>query len=355
MMKGNKGEWSELYVLIKLLAYSRIYAADDKLNKIEEIYFPILKIIREEIKNEKYEYHTESDENVQIYHNEEFVTNIPKDYLRDTSKYLYEQIVGGKDRSFDIVGMEEFMKSIYCTKLTAPSSDKTDITLQIRDIHAGFNPVCGFSIKSELGHSPTLLNASKATNFKFMIDGITDQDIERINAIDTKSKIKDRISLIEEISSLEFDSAVNETFSNNLMLLDSKMEEILGAMLLISYKENILDCEEIVEMLESRNPLHYPKYGFYRYKIKKMLCSVALGMMPSKEWDGIEEANGGYIIVTKAGDVLAYHIYNRNFFEDYLLKNTKLERASTSRHEYAILYKENGQVYINLNLQIRFK
>jgi hypothetical protein len=77
-------------------------------------------------------------------------------------------------------------------------------------------------------------------------------------------------------------------------------------------------------------------------------------MVPSREWDGKDEANGGYIIVTKKGDVLAYHIYNRDYFEEYLLTNTRFERASTSRHEFASLYMVNGRMYINLNLQIRF-
>ena len=77
-------------------------------------------------------------------------------------------------------------------------------------------------------------------------------------------------------------------------------------------------------------------------------------MMPSKEWDGLDEANGGYIIVKDDGDVLAYHIYNRDAFEDYLLKNTKFEKGSTSKHGFASLYEENGKMLINLNLQIRF-
>ena len=53
MIKGNKGEWSELYVLLRLLAYGRIYAADDQVKKIENVYFPILKIMREEVKGKK--------------------------------------------------------------------------------------------------------------------------------------------------------------------------------------------------------------------------------------------------------------------------------------------------------------
>ena len=77
-------------------------------------------------------------------------------------------------------------------------------------------------------------------------------------------------------------------------------------------------------------------------------------MTPATSWDGIDEANGGYIIVTTDGKVLAYHIYNRAFFETYLLKNTKFERGSTSRHEFASIYEEAGETRVNLNLQIRF-
>lgn len=48
-------------------------------------------------------------------------------------------------------------------------------------------------------------------------------------------------------------------------------------------------------------------------------------------------------------------IYNRDYFEKYLLDNTKLERGSTSRHGFASLYKEDAKMYMNLNLQVRFK
>ncbi len=77
-------------------------------------------------------------------------------------------------------------------------------------------------------------------------------------------------------------------------------------------------------------------------------------MKPARKWDGIDEANGGYIIVKADGEVLAYHIHNRNLFEKYLLDNTILERASTTRHKYMELYKENGEIFIKLNLQMRF-
>jgi type II restriction enzyme len=73
-------------------------------------------------------------------------------------------------------------------------------------------------------------------------------------------------------------------------------------------------------------------------------------MMPSKVWTDQYDATGGYLIVKGNGDVLCYHIYNRNEFEDYLLNNTKLDTASSSRHGFGEIYKEGNQ----LNLQIRF-
>ena len=68
----------------------------------------------------------------------------------------------------------------------------------------------------------------------------------------------------------------------------------------------------------------------------------------------MEEANGGYIAVKSDGEVLAYFLYDRTKFEQYLLDNTHFEKGSTSKHNFASVYKENDKYYINLNLQIRF-
>lgn len=74
-----------------------------------------------------------------------------------------------------------------------------------------------------------------------------------------------------------------------------------------------------------------------------------------KIYNGIDESNGGYIIVKESGEILAYHLYNRDNFESYLLENTKLDTPSTSKHNFGTIYTENERKFINLNLQIRFK
>jgi hypothetical protein len=63
-------------------------------------------------------------------------------------------------------------------------------------------------------------------------------------------------------------------------------------------------------------------------------------MMPSVIWTGQLATTGGYLIVKEDGEIICYHIYNRNEFENYLLKNTKLETASSTRHEFGVIYKE---------------
>lgn len=354
-LTGNKGEWSEFYAFVKLLSTGKLYAADEHLKKLDETYFPILKILRHEDEGVDMEYVILSEDGqVEVHWHTETVRTLQQQQLARISAYIYNAIVNGGSRAFEIVKSDEIMQMMACSKISAPSTDKTDITMQLHDIHTGYDPVCGFSIKSELGSPPTLLNASGATNFVFEVNGVTDDEMDEINSIDTSTKIIDRIEKIKSLGSMKYSHMKNSTFSGNLLMIDTYMEEMLAQMLQDYYENMAQDCKSLVKISENRNALGYPRKGIYEYKMKKFLCSIALGMMPAKSWDGHDEANGGYVIVKDDGEVVAFHIYNRDAFETYLLNNTKFERGSTKKHGFASLYKENGKMYINLNLQIRF-
>ena len=355
MIAGNKGEWSELYVLLRLLADGKIYAADADLRKLEQVYSPILTIFRQELESGRMEYRlSEKKREVTLYWNGDKIKSISSDVLAAYADAFYEGILSGSRASFPIKNADKMMDDIRCTKIKASSDDKTDITMQVYDRKTGYVSIVGYSIKSELGNAPTLLNASGATNFRYEVSGLSDVEIEAVNTIDTKARLRDRIARIERYGRLAFDRAVNDTFSGNLMLVDSMMEDILANMLIEYYRNGNVFCSDIATALETKDPLGYHREGVYRYKIKKFLCAVALGMMPSRRWDGQDEANGGYIIVKEDGEVLAYHLYNRNSFENYLLNNTKLETGSTTKHKFGSIYEDRGHEYINLNLQVRF-
>ena len=357
MITGNKGEWSEIYALFKLLGDKELHPGNSEIKKIQNLFYPILRILRTEV-NGNFDYSIE-DDIVVISGNEE-VFRIPISEFKERANYLLSEIKSNTG-TFSVPEIEEFMQSINCLSLKASSSAKTDITIVVHDQRTGLQPSLGFSIKSQLGNPSTLLNAGETTNFIFKIVGanINQQDIEEINNISSRSKIKDRIlEIINKGGEFKFVKTQRTIFSNNLILIDSLLPQILANVVLNFYSTLHSNTEDLVKLTEDENPLKFDttdKHLFYSYKIKRFLTDIALGMMPSKVWTGEYDATGGYLIVKADGEILCYHIYNKNEFENYLLANTKLDTASSTRHGFGEIYEENGQLYFKLNLQIRFK
>ena len=357
MITGNKGEWSEIYTLFKLLGDKQLFAGDANLNKIEELFYPIIKIIRTE-SGGNYEYEINGD--IIVISGDSQLLRIPVVTFIEQSTKLLKKIKTSTG-VFSNPETEAFMQSINCHTLKAKSSSKTDIRIVIHDQRINQSAELGFSIKSQVGNDATLLNAGKTTNFIFLIEGFNPsvEEFVTINSIESKSKIKDRIEEISKAGGeLKYITLEQDVFKNNLILIDSLLPNILAETIKIFYSTPISSINELTESIKKSNPLKYDtqfSHTFYEYKLKRFLTDVALGMTPSKVWNGVYDATGGYLIVKENGDVLCYHIYNRNQFEDYLFENTKLETASSTRHEFGKIYKANGQFYLKLNLQIRFK
>ena len=357
MLSGNKGEWSEIYALFKLLGDKQLFAGDADLNKVEELFYPIIKIIRNE-SGGNFEYEINGDL---------VIISGGKEQLRIPVKTFTEQSVKllatikASNGAFSIPEIETFMNSINCNSLKAKSTSKSDIQIVIHDQRINQTAELGFSIKSQLGGQATLLNAGKTTNFIYQVSDFqpTENQTKSINEIDTKSKIKDRIENIKQLGgNINYVSLEQDIFKNNLVLIDSLLPNILAEIVKTFYTSSLGSIKDLTDNINKTNPLNYDNqfaHTFYEYKIKRFLTDVALGMTPSKVWNGIYDATGGYLIVKENGDVLCYHIYNRNQFEDYLFQNTKLETASSSRHEFGKIYSEDGKSYFKLNLQIRFK
>jgi len=357
MITGNKGEWSEIYALFKLLGDKQLFLGNKDIEKLEGLFYPIIKILRAE-SNGNFEYSIQ-DEIILVSGNED-ILKIPISVFKDKALSLLNAIKQNKERTFSVAEIESFMQSIHCISLKASSSAKTDITIVVHDQRTNQKPTLGFSIKSQLGSPSTLLNAGKTTNFIYKIVGATlsKNEIEQINSITSRSKIMDRIVQVQKKGAkFDFIKTERKIFSNNLVLIDSLLPEILSKIVFDFYSTEFSHLTDLVNKIANKNPLNFDivnEHKFYEYKIKRFLTDIALGMMPSKVWTGKYDATGGYLIVKENGDILCYHIYNRNEFEDYLLSNTKLDTASSSRHEFGKIYEENGELYFKLNLQIRF-
>lgn len=91
------------------------------------------------------------------------------------------------------------------------------------------------------------------------------------------------------------------------------------------------------------------------YKVRRFLRAVALGMEPDTPWQDSDEATGGYLIVTKEGELVAFYVYNRAKLDDYLFRATRFETPSTRRTDILNLRRVGDAWRFFLTLQIRFR
>ena len=358
-LSGNKGEWSEIYAFLRLLEIKKLYAADADLNKKDDMFYNIINIIRTEpIGKLEFRINRTIDTVTVVNTDDDSeLLTLPCCEFKQAADRLYHEIVSATASSFELPDTADFLNSLSVRTLKAKSSDKADIRIKIHDINTGYETVQGFSIKSRLGSPSTLVNAGKTTNFIFEVTGNINDDV--MNEFNTCSKkFKDRFEVLNSHNcDIKYDSMENDMFESNLLLIDGDLPKICAYMLKEYYSSGVNTVRNSLDSLNEHNPLYYDLskgHPFYEYKFKKLLAECALGMLPSKVWDGTADATGGYIVVREDGEVLCYHLFNRNEFEIYLINNTKFETASTSRHGFGCIYKEDEKHYLKLNLQVRF-
>ena len=357
-MTGNIGEWSELYTMFKLLADGKLYAADANTNKIPDIYYDVLKIIRG-TGNDKLEYKRNGEIKVVNATNGETMCSVPiSSFVEQTDKLLQgiKQKKSEKTKgAFELPETWSFAQSIKCETLKAKSQDKADIVLMVHDIMCGRDDTFGFSIKSQLGSPSTLFNASGATNFTYKLKGhkLTAAEIATFEEF---KKFADKFAFLDSIGTdIEFVTTDNKTLEFNLKMVTSEMPLIFAAMVENYYKGKSAMLSELIDIIADSGIINTMDNKVYlRHKTKELLTNIALGMVPNTLWTGDYEATGGYIIVKDDGDVVCYHIYNQNAFRNYMLANTRFDTPSKSKHGFGAIYEENGEQYLKLNVQIRF-
>ncbi|HHC75329.1 MAG TPA: HpaII family restriction endonuclease, partial [Thiothrix sp.] len=202
---------------------------------------------------------------------------------------------------------------------------------------------------------PTLLNASGNTNFIFEVVGIDSHVLDQVNAIKTRTKVKDRIQRIYELGgSLRFYKAEKETMAYNLSMVDSCLPELIANMLQEFYENRTTAISKNLEnVFNAGNNFHTDLISL-TVKIKRFLVSVLLGFFAGQKWDGNYVANG-LIVVKEDGEHVGFHIVDKAALEDYLFEHIKFDTPSTTRHRFGHLIAENnGNIYFKLNFQLRF-
>ena len=351
-MGFNKGEWSELYTFLYLMDNPNLVIVDEYLQEKNSTTFKILELIL--ANKTKYKL-LNSDKMLKISpngYNQEYDIG----YIANQSKILLERILSHKSAkgTFEINEMTSLINDLLDgNKLKGSSKVKGDLEALVFDSITNNNVDISYNIKSNLGASATLLNASKHTNFIYEISNINDLIMSESNNISTKTKLIDKCNFLKSNGAIfDFVETESTIFGNNLKLIDSNLDKLLSKMLILSYEENKKDIKVLLSSI-----IHdTTSETYYKKKIGDFANAVTFGMRASEEWNGINEVNGGILLVTKKGEVyLLDLIYFKNIVDKYLIDNIKLDSPSSTRYKIFEIYKENNKYYFKLNLQIRFK
>jgi len=357
MLKLNKGEWSEIYCVLYLLANPKLKIANDQLLMIDENdRYEIKKIIFES--NLKLEYKIvkkKVDSYVEIYidgkhHNKLSVKEIDKGGAKLLNIINSRRLKKG---AFTIPSLNDLV--IRLTNghmMKSKSMHKHDIILMFFDNHLMQEKTLSYSIKSLIGSPATLLNASPHTNFLYEIKSFDIKNIDIVNSISSRNKLLKRIQRIRELGGkIEFKKVCSETFSNNLSMIELGLGNSLGNSLLYSYTHNVKALRTV--FLLSNN---FDDEEIGLQNLAGFLLGASFGFIPSQNWDQKYTVTGCLLVVKRSGEVLMLDlVHYHNYVINYLINETKMDSPSSKRFNMLKLYKTHNKTYFTLNLQVRYK
>jgi DNA (cytosine-5)-methyltransferase 1 len=337
----NKGEISEVYALLKVIQQKVLQYGDAQGLKTNDS----IQVLR--IKNQQSSILI-NDIDVNLLDSDGGNSTILINSLI-TQTQLDEVVesIRTASKTFKNEILDTAAQKLGLLKTKSTSSQKADIVFDFRDGLVYTDQ--GISIKSFLGNDPTLLNASAATNFIFEITGLTPSKIDEINAISTRSKIKDRVAQIIECGGkFQFSGCENKTYESNLRKTDSLMPEILADALLSFFKKEasnkLIDYQpSAIGRLDAQEA---------RCRLRDFVKYTVFGIFPAKVWDGDLSANGA-ILVDEQGDLIFYHTNHESTLKDYFYQHCYFDTPSSTRHRFGKLYYEKTKLCFKLNLQLR--
>ncbi len=343
MPKQNKGELSEVYALLKVINQRLINYGDEQGNPIQQI-----RVIR--IQNDTTTINLHDIGIETISNNISKIIQLSDLFSALELTQIENEIKQGKSTFFN-QKIDDAIAQLHLSKTKGTSKDKADITLSFEENQQTFSEQ-GIGIKSFLGAAPTLLNASQATNFIYEISHnqpINSEQIDAINNIETKAKIRDRIQAIHDLGGqLKFYGCENSVYESNLRKVDSNMPSII-ANALLSFFSN--DGQKYLSNYPKTldNPQKAVEISI---RLKDFVQNTMLGIFPTTEWDGNLSATG-VLLVTEEGNLVFYHTNQAKLLKDYFYNHAFFDTPSSTRHRFGLIYTENNKLFFKLNLQLR--
>jgi hypothetical protein len=320
MKTGNLGEWSEILVFLKLLLVGKATEAGHDLRPKDRS-LRVLELLRDDASGLKvFKTCQENYEN-----NGHTVT---RSELEKTSEDFLH-LLSSQRGAFDLPQVEDLMHRLGLTKIKASANQKIDLTAVVESRHSSSEITLGYSIKSQLGGSSTLLNASRHTLFRYKVEGKKDS-IERLKQKKARELI---VGLLEEGSKFSVVGPLSPQLENNLLYFGESLGKILSQLLLSYYSGKGKSIAKLINDLSPDETVQRRN----RFQVGQFLRAIALGMTPGKSCE-----------------VLALPAANEDDFREYLLENCFFDTPSTSRHDFGKIIQDGNDEFIDLSMQVRF-
>jgi len=332
MPNGNKGEWSELYAFLKVLITGEISEEDGSMYTVE-------KMSRFECGAEKN--YTWEDGNIIVHSllDQKVDTALLNLLLPD----MFNEIKSGKG-SYSCPVMEKVMQLLNIERIKSASSNKDDFKIKFKN-----SKLRGYNVKSKIGHSAGIINASRRTNFVFEVDcPLSNAELNRLGG--PKKIVK---AIYAAGGSLTFRKCP-ESYA---LQLGTDATEMLAIMLIEYFRADEKSVSGLIDQLFAGNKrvLNKPKI-IWRNKITDVLLNSNEYQRPGKicKRDS-SSASGGLIYVEQDGSVSCNIYSSKDDAGDYLYDTAFLDTASTGRHEFGKLYNDPDENYraIKLNLNVK--
>lgn len=359
MLSATRKEWNELYVFFSLLHKGCVSLGDEE-GKPSGRNLPVYMISRQEYDGERKYY--VKDEVIRIVA-QDFEREFPREDFGVVSGMILSALHENRADEIDAPdGVEGFIEALRILDMEARSLDRTNFYITFHD--ETFPPM-GMRVYSRLCAMPALLDGGRTANLKLEQSGVrfSQPAVNKINYTtdpENPDEVARRMMYIESLGGvLKYNDVADKIFRSNLALIDLNIGRVLTEMVRVMHLDNINKVEELTSIIEERNPLKIKeelirKHLYYRHKIKEFLLALALGMRPSKQYDGRDSAVAGFVMVDAQGNILVYRKTERQLFVDYLFKHTRLEKGNPEKDKYGYLERENRVYYFKLNLKISF-
>jgi hypothetical protein len=352
-IKKNRGEWGEIYALAKILADGHLRIRSHvSATSFKQV--PIIQIQRSG--GNAVERYLIEGSHVRIAHGRK--SFVSRAALKQKLKQFRDSIVKGgvaKEGAFELAVGEQIMQDLRFKNSKNRGKQKSDLHIEVDDPFVGPTGLEGYTVKSFFGAPPTLLNASGATRIVYAIQAtLSDEYVYQLNT-EKKSTLERFRELAQGGICLRFER-MSPTFEKNLIMIDSRMPEVVAELVKIYYSRRDRSGAEVaslVSVLGTRNPLKVPNpERWYRYKMQELLEASSYGMIPDTLWDGRRTAAGGLIVVEKSGDVWCTPHRTRDQNREFLYSKTTLVPPDDSSGRVT---GSGSSCKIDATLQIRYK